>query len=139
MASAPSAIVSSMSAMRSARSAMPRARWDGALTLVEDVEGAELAALMGLDRAEDFSGAEAEDPELLIAIEAAPATNHTAERCTPRAGKATENQWAGQANLLDPHPLYRWPVIEQVSQATRGRESGSPSELPDYPPRHPNA
>jgi len=102
-------------------------------TLVEDLESAELAALMGLGRAEAFSGVEAEDPELLIAVEAAPPANTAAERGVPRAGESDGDRWAGRANLLDPHPLYRWPVIEQVSQATRGRGSGSSSDFPNYP------
>jgi hypothetical protein len=89
------------------------------------------------DRAEDFSGVEAEDPELLIAIETAPEASTAAAHVPPRARDGDE--WAGRANLLDPHPLYRWPVIAQVSQATRGRDIGSPSEFPDYPPLLPSS
>jgi nitroreductase len=102
-------------------------------SLVEDLESAELAALMGLDRAEAFSGVEAEDPELLIAVEAGPSTTTAAERGVARAGESDGNRWAGRANLLDPHPLYHWPIIEQVSRATRGRGTGSSSEFPNYP------
>ena len=103
-------------------------------SLVEDLESAELAALMGLDRADAFSGVEAEDPELLIAVEAGPSTTTAAERGVPGVGESDSHQWAGRANLLDPHPLYRWPVIEQVSQATRGRGTGQSSDSPNYPP-----
>jgi SagB-type dehydrogenase family enzyme len=106
--------------------------WSAAL--VENIDSAELAALMGLDRAEDFSGVEDEDPELLIAIEAAPGAGAARRQSRPSARQSGENHWAGRANLLDPHPLYRWPVIAQVSQATRGRDIGSSSEFPDYPP-----
>jgi len=102
-------------------------------SLVEDLESAELAALMGLDRAEAFSGVEAEDPELLIAVEAGPSTNPAADHDVPRAWTSDGHQWAGHANLLDSHPLYRWPVIGQVSQATQGRDSGLRSEFPNYP------
>ena len=77
---------------------------------------------------------EAEDPELLVAIEALPGAGGAEGQSAPRARQSGENHWAGRANLLDPHPLYRWPVITQVSQATRGRDIGSPSEFPDYPP-----
>ncbi len=97
-------------------------------TLVENVGSSELAALMGLDRSEDFSGAEAEEAELLIAIEAVPAANYSPPQ-------SSGNQWTGRANLLDPHPLYRWPVISQVSQATRGSATGSRTEFPNYPPQ----
>src|SRR6266568_5271148 len=105
-------------------------------SLVEDLESSELAELMGLDRTEDFSGVEGEDAELLIAIETAPSTS-PADPDIPRARTSDGHQWAGQANLLDPHPLYRWPVIGQVSQPTQGRDTGLPSEFPDYPPRRP--
>jgi SagB-type dehydrogenase family enzyme len=103
-------------------------------TLVENIGSGELAALMGLDRTGDFSGAETEDAELLMAIDAAPGADVAGDHRPPP--QSDENQWTGHANLLDPHPLYRWPVIAQVSQATHGRDTGSPSEFLDYPPRH---
>jgi len=106
-------------------------------TLIEHVDSAELAAIMGLDRADAFAGAEREEADLLIAIETAPGTNPAAERFPAFVRHGDGNRWAGRANLLDPHPLYRWPVIEQVSQATQGRYTGLPSEFPDYPPRRP--
>ena len=105
------------------------------VALVDDVDSAELAAMMGIDRSGDFSGAEREDADLLIAIETVPGTTPAAERRPPFVRQGDGNRWAGRANLLDPHPLYRWPVIEQVSQATQGRDSGLPSEFPNYPPR----
>lgn len=101
-------------------------------TLVEALGSAELAAVMGLDRADDFAGVEDEDAELLVAIEASPSTA-AAGHGIPDAGARDEHRWAGRANLLDPHPLYRWPVIAQVSQATRGLGAGSPSDFPNYP------
>ena len=110
-------------------------------TLVEDVDSAELAAMMGLDRVDAFADVEREEADLLIAIETAPGTNRAAERFPGFVRHGDGNRWAGRANLLDPHPLYRWPVIEQVSQATQGRGTGLPSEgLPSefqgYPPLH---
>ena len=105
-------------------------------TLVEDVGSAELAKLMGLDRAQDFSGAEAEDADLLIAIDTARGPDRAAETSPPSAWKSDESEWTGRANLLDPHPLYRWPVIGQVSHATRGRDTGLRSGFPNYPPLH---
>ncbi|MEP9355090.1 nitroreductase family protein [Xanthobacter sp. KR7-65] len=93
-------------------------------TLVDGVDSATLAALAGIDRAGDFGGAEREDPDLLIAL--APAG---AERPVAPDG-AVEGRWAGKANVLDRHPLYRWPVIDQVSRAT---EAGSASGAFDEP------
>ncbi|WKA28541.1 nitroreductase family protein [Bradyrhizobium roseum] len=103
-------------------------------TLVEDIGSAELSSLMGLDRTEAFSGAEAEDAELLIAIEAPPSNHAVAEYGASGVRDSSEGDWMGRANLLDPRPLYRWPVIGQVSEATQGRGTGSPSDFPDHPP-----
>jgi SagB-type dehydrogenase family enzyme len=107
------------------------------VALIEDVDSAELATMMGIDRSGDFSGAESEDADLLIAIETAPGTTPAAARRPPVARQGNESRWAGRANLLDTHPLYRWPVIEQVSRATQGRGTGLPSEIQIYPPRRP--
>ncbi len=105
------------------------------VALIEDVDSAELATMMGIDRSGDFSGNE--DADLLIEIETAPGSTPPAARRPPVARHGNESRWAGQANLLDPHPFYRWPVIEQVSRATQGRGTGLPSEIQIHPPRHP--
>lgn len=104
---------------------------------------AELAALMGLDREADFGVAEREEPELLIRV--GPGLNALtlggatwpAWTQVPAAGT-----WHGQASRLDRHPMYRWPVIDEVTQATRerapvkqaiGGAQASPSKLPISP------
>jgi len=38
------------------------------------------------------------------------------------------------ANLLDPRPIYHWPVINQVSLATRGGIASTQADAPNYPP-----
>lgn len=100
--------------------------------LVEGTTTADLATLMGLNHTEAFSGVEAEDADLMIEItpggEAYPATRDNLLR-------SNENDsWTGRANRLDPHPLYRWPIIAQVSDATQGAGTGTRSSAPDYPP-----
>jgi SagB-type dehydrogenase family enzyme len=84
------------------------------LRYVEDCDDAALAQLLGLARHTDFAAAEAEQPDLLLAIEAAP---DAADAGVLALAQASE--WLGKANLLDPHPMYRWPVIDEVTQATR--------------------
>lgn len=71
-----------------------------------------LAACMGLSREADFGVAEREEPEMLIGVG------------WPRPGETalpdvTGASWFGRASLLDPRPMYRWPVIDEVTQATR--------------------
>ena len=70
---------------------------------------AEIARCLGLDRAADFVGVEDEEPEVIVALQA-------------HAGDLSPDwqHWAGSPSLLDAHPLYQWPVIEEVAQATRG-------------------
>jgi SagB-type dehydrogenase family enzyme len=100
--------------------------------VITGLERAPLAALLGLDRAEDFSGAEQEDADVLIAIEARPgASSESAE--PPKAWDPATTQWAGHANVLDEHPMYRWPVIKEVSVATQERSSNERSSPLNYP------
>ncbi len=101
--------------------------------VVEDADSRALAASMGLDRASDFSGVEAEDAELLLAIEPRDAAG--APPAAPEAHAAAD-QWSGQANRLDPHPLYRWPVITEVSAATTSEGHGDAEASPPCPPLH---
>jgi SagB-type dehydrogenase family enzyme len=86
--------------------------------VLEGLSHAELAALLGLDRDADFGRAEREEPELLIQLR--PAQGQTpawhAQRPSAWPGDAV---WQGQASRLDAHPMYRWPVIDEVAQATR--------------------
>jgi SagB-type dehydrogenase family enzyme len=82
--------------------------------VVEGLSHEQLAALLGLDRAVDFGEAETEEPELLLQIGPSLGVNGSAPPPWP-----ANTPWHGQANLLDAHPMYRWPVIEKVAQATR--------------------
>ncbi len=77
------------------------------------LEHAELAHCLGTDRADDFAGVESEEAEVIVALHA------------PEAGPVPMpplhwDEWSGLPALLDPKPMYRWPVIEEVAAATRG-------------------
>ncbi len=69
-----------------------------------------VAASLGLDRTGDFAGVEGEDPEAILAL-------HPTDAGMP---PSDWTQWHGQPSLLDPKPMYQWPVIEEVAQASRG-------------------
>jgi nitroreductase len=73
---------------------------------------AETAAKLGVDRAADFAGVEAEEAEVIVALSPTAAE--------PTGLPPTWTHWAGQPGLLDPKPMYDWPVIEEVALATRG-------------------
>jgi SagB-type dehydrogenase family enzyme len=69
-----------------------------------------VAHSLGLDREADFAGVEGEEPEVIIALEAG-----------DEALPSNWQHWAGKPSLLDARPLYQWPVIEEVADATRGK------------------
>ncbi|MFG1461859.1 nitroreductase [Xanthobacter sp. DSM 24535] len=89
---------------------------------VVECDAATLTALMGLDRAGDFSGVESEDGDVLVAIE--PGTGAGLPAAAPCDLGLAQGEWGGRASLLDRRPLYRWPVIPEVARATRA--SGKP-------------
>jgi hypothetical protein len=68
-----------------------------------------VAKSLGLDRVDDFDGVEIEEPEVIVALEANSEVLPTGWQ-----------HWAGKPSLLDARPLYHWPVIEEVAEATRG-------------------
>ena len=80
--------------------------------LVDASGTAQIAQLLGLNRPQDFAAAEAEEADCLIALTPLPA-----------AMPQPQGEWSGLANLLDRHPMYRWPVINEVADATHKAES----------------
>ena len=88
------------------------------LTLLSEWSDDEIAAVFGVDRAEDFVGAEQEEPECIAAVtpqdvqpwlDADPALLVEAARAA---------EWKGRANALSPSRV-DWPIIDQVARATR--------------------
>lgn len=78
-----------------------------------------LERLLGLDRERDFGRSEKEEAEVLIHIDTEPARGGRDDIPVPLC--VGEPRWSGIASLLDPRPMYRWPVIESVAGASRGR------------------
>ena len=88
------------------------------LTLLSEWSDDEIAAVFGVERAEDFVGAEHEEPECIAVVtpqdfqpwlDADPALLVEAARAA---------EWKGQANALSPSRV-DWPIIDQVARATR--------------------
>jgi len=86
-----------------------------------------LAALLGVDRAEDFEGAEREHPDCIAVIwpadqAAGPATGEA--RCVPlflaadAVGDVTRHTWHGKANRLSRDEPVRWEFLDQVVVAS---------------------
>lgn len=89
--------------------------------LAQGLGHAQLAALLGLDREADFGSAEREEPDLLVQV-----VPGTSDGLPTLPAAAQQDSWRGQANRLDPHPMYRWPVIDEVAAASRA--SAMPQE-----------
>lgn len=81
--------------------------------LLPDAADSEIAALLGLDRPEDFREAEDESPDSLLLITPNPAV---ATEITDLVATARAGTWAGAANRLSVthHP---WPIIEETAVA----------------------
>lgn len=73
------------------------------------LDSAAVAGALGVDRANDFNGVEHEEAEVILALDI----------CADEMPHNWQH-WAGKPNLLDARPLYQWPVIEEVAEATRG-------------------
>jgi SagB-type dehydrogenase family enzyme len=101
------------------------------LRLLDRVEEPALAALLGLDRNEDFESAEREQPELLALVGPPPAgrTRWPQERIS----QAIATRWYGKANVLSPEPGAYWPVIDEVALATSNSRIAIDEDLSGYP------
>ena len=89
-----------------------------------------LAMLLGVDRDEDFPGRRAdvsrEEAELLLALDLGGGVlPHAPSALRAVAAMAV---WQGAASVVDPHPMFRWPLIDEVAQASRRPDdSGLPA------------
>ncbi|MDP3743566.1 MAG: SagB family peptide dehydrogenase [Methylotenera sp.] len=87
------------------------------LTEQKHISTEALAKLLGVDRNEDFPArryleTEREEAEILLSV-----SFNRAATTSPQP--ITTNNWQGTASTIDAHPIYRWPVIEEVAIASR--------------------
>ncbi len=83
--------------------------------LLDHWSDGDVAALLGLDRSDDFAGAEPEVPDLVCAVGPDPEPTIDPE---PVLAALAAGQWHGRANVLSPHHRQDWPVIEEAHRAT---------------------
>lgn len=101
-----------------------------AARLVHPAGDDRIAALLGLDRTDDYpGGAEREAPDLLLAVSGGPLARH-AGIAAALAGEAPITAaagatWHGTANVLSPEHQHDWPAIELVAAAAADRTDAS--------------
>jgi SagB-type dehydrogenase family enzyme len=104
------------------------------IAMVEGLTARDVAALLGIDRTDDYVGkAEHETPDLILSVSTGSTVTPLSQ--SDRSFVADHlADWKGSANVLDRHPMYRWPVIDEASLATR--KTGVVAEAP-YRANHP--
>ena len=108
------------------------------LRLVTACDHPHLGRLLGVDRNQDFAGAELEDADLLVQV--LPRTEPRQAAAAPEPWHEASSIWMGKANTLDPHPMYSWPVIDEVASATEKIGHATEATAPGaYPPATPAA
>ena len=80
-----------------------------------------LAQILGLDREVDFPArrfveTEREEAEILLTVTFDGSATESASKLSQ---PIMPTVWHGIASTIDRHPMYRWPVIEEVAVATR--------------------
>ena len=100
------------------------------LVLLDGVGDDALASLLGLRRDEDFGEAEREEPELLALVAPALSSRVSHELNPVWVDGAL---WQGRANRLSPEHPVEWPVIAEVTRATRGGEASITEDWSRFP------
>ena len=107
------------------------------LRLLGGSSDADIAGLLGLDREQDFDGAELEEPDLIAAVTANPSEPFPAVdwRFDSAALAAVHRApWSGRANALSSYHACDWPVIDEVAHAARFAGGAEPrADFADFP------
>jgi SagB-type dehydrogenase family enzyme len=88
------------------------------LALLPRWSDAQLSTLLGLDRDEDYAGAEREEPECLAVVTADNPGRWLERDPAPLVEAAARGSWSGTANRLSTDHA-EWSLIDEVSAATR--------------------
>lgn len=83
---------------------------------LDEISDLQISQLLGLDREADFDKAEAEHPDILLAVGPQAFTADAQQSVNALLACNALGSWHGQANLLDPRPMYEWPVIDDISK-----------------------
>jgi len=87
--------------------------------VLDGVADETIEALLGLDRAADFDGAERESAELLMALWPGNVAPTTLDLELDAVRELTRQRWYGKANRLSADDPVPWQIIDTVSAASR--------------------
>jgi SagB-type dehydrogenase family enzyme len=87
-------------------------------TLLPQWSDVQIGSLVGIDRDEDFDGAEREDPECMLAVTPGEIETWRAWHPAALVEAARRAAWHGTANRLSAGHV-DWPIVDQVAVATR--------------------
>jgi SagB-type dehydrogenase family enzyme len=99
------------------------------MALLPHWSDAQIAALLGLDRDEDYAGAEREEPDCIAVITAGDPAAWLRRDPAPLVAAARAASWHGRANALSPTHV-DWPIIDAVAVATQYTPSEMSRECP---------
>ena len=107
------------------------------LELLPEWSDTQIAALLGLDRDQDYVDAEHEEPECIAVVRRDPGSAIRDPRFDPDtlASAARAGLWSGRANRLSSDHV-EWPIIDEVAAATRS--PGQTLESRTFESRTPN-
>ncbi len=85
------------------------------LEIITEIADDELSALLGLNREGDFKKDEREYPDVLCKIH--PQSSQIDFNLDDLIAAANSGTWAGKAKPLNQYHIYKWKVIDEVTQA----------------------
>jgi SagB-type dehydrogenase family enzyme len=88
------------------------------MTLLPRWSAGHIGAVLGLDRDQDYAGAEREEPECIAVVTAGDPSSWIAADPEPLADAARRAVWSGTANALSRDHV-EWPIIDEVTKGTR--------------------
>ena len=91
----------------------------------------DIAALIGIDRDEDYVEAEREEPGCLLAIAAGDLPDGVREHRELMRDAARNGRWSGRASQLSEDHV-QWTFIDEIARATEDHGRPRPANLPSY-------
>jgi SagB-type dehydrogenase family enzyme len=100
-------------------------------TVIPSWEPTHIAALVGLDRDDDFVDAEPEEPGCLISLARGPVPRAILEADTGLSRAISAGRWHGRASQLSEDHV-QWAFIDEIAEATRAAitQSAAPAAMP---------